>query len=140
MGHPDLSRITQVDVQISLMLRGAIAGTIGGIIGATSSLVVYGLNGYGLNGYGLIGYFFWLLVTVILGMTFTFIVGAIQRMKPTLHLIIRAVIGGIIGIATAWAWISLVRMKLDSSMNSFSKGIVIMIISTGMLSGILAGP
>jgi len=135
MGHPDLSRITQVDVQIRLMLRGAIAGTIGGIIGATSSLVFYGLNGYGL-----IGYFFWLIVTVILGMTFTFIVGAIQRMKPTLHLIIRAVIGGIIGIATAWAWISLVRMNLDSSMNSFSKGIVIMIISTGMLSGILAGP
>jgi len=125
----------QVDVQIRLMLRGAIAGIIGGIIGATCSALVYGLDGYSL-----IGYLFWLIVTVILGMTFTFIVGAIQRMKPTLHPIVRAVVGGIIGITTAWAWVSIARVNLDTSMDPFRKGIVMMIISTGILSGILAGP
>lgn len=127
--------MSQGDLQIKLMWRGAIAGIVGGIIGATSSSFVYGLDGYSL-----IGYLYWLIFTVILGMTFTFIVGAIQWMKPTLHLIVRAVIGGIIGIATAWAWIALVRVNQDKSLNSFSKGIVIMIISTGILSGILAGP
>jgi len=135
MDHPDLSRMSHVDVQMRLVLRGAIAGVIGGIIGATCSAFVYGLDGYSL-----IGYFFWLIVTVILGMTFTFIVGAIQRMKPTLHLIVRAVVGGIIGITTAWAWLSIVRVNLDTSMDPFRKGIVMMIISTGILSGILAGP
>lgn len=127
--------MSRVDVQIRWMWRGAIAGLLGGIIGATSSFFAYGLNGYRL-----IGYVYWLLVTVILGMTFTFIIGAIQRMKLTLHLIIRAVIGGIIGTATAWAWVLVVRMNLGSSINSFSKGIVMMIISTGILSGILGGP
>jgi hypothetical protein len=125
----------QVDVQIRLMWRGAIAGLIGGIIGATCSAFVYGLSGYSL-----IGYLFWIIITVILGMTFTFIVGAIQRMNPTLHLVIRAVVGGIIGIATAWAWVSVVRTNVGSASNTFGKGIVMMIISTGILSGILAGP
>lgn len=117
------------------MWRGAIAGLLGGIIGATFSLFAYGPNGYRL-----IGYVFWLIVTVILGMTFTFIIGAIQRMKLTLPLIIRAVIGGTIGSATAWAWVSVVHTNLGSPINSFSKGIVMMIISTGILSGVLGGP
>jgi len=117
------------------MWRGAIAGLVGGIIGAACSWFAYGLNGYRL-----IGYVYWLIVTVILGMTFTLIIGAIQRMKLTLHLIIRFVIGGTIGSATAWAWVSVVHTNLGSSINSFSKGIVMMIISTGILSGILGGP
>jgi hypothetical protein len=115
------------------MGRGALAGLLGGIIGVTSSLFAYGPNGYRL-----IGYVFWLIVTVILGMTFTLIIGAIQRMKLTLPLIIRAVIGGTIGSATAWG--SVVHTNLGSPLNSFSKGIVMMIISTGILSGILGGP
>jgi hypothetical protein len=117
------------------MWRGAIAGVLGGIVGATCSFFAYGLNGYRL-----IGYVFWLLVTVILGMTFTLIVGAIQRMKLTLPLIVRAVIGGTIGSATAWAWVSVVHSNLGSPISSFSKGIVMMIISTGILSGIPGSP
>jgi len=126
--------MSRVGVQIWLMWRGAIAGLLGGIIGAIFSLA------YGPNGYRLIGYVFWLIVTVILGMTFTLIIGAIQRMKLTLPLVIRAVIGGTIGLAMAWTWVSIVRRNLGSPINSFSKGIVMMIISTGILSGILAAP
>jgi hypothetical protein len=123
------------DIQMQLIWRGAVAGITGGAIGATSSSLIFGTGAYAP-----IGYLHWLLMTAILGMVFTLIIGAIQKSRLSLNLLGRAAIGAIIGIATAWGWASAIRADFAGPIDWFSKGIVSMIIGSGIVSGILGGP
>ena len=123
------------DIQVQLMWRGAVAGIAGGAIGATSSSFIFGAGAYAP-----IGYLFWLLITVILGMIFTLIIGAVQKSGLGLNLLGRAAVGAAIGIATAWGWVSMIRMDLSDPISWFAKGAICMIVGSGIVSGILGGP
>ncbi len=117
------------------MWRGAVAGITGGAIGATLSSFVFGVGAYAP-----IGYLFWLLITVVLGIIFTFIIGALQKLGLSPNLYIRAVVGAAIGIATAWVWVAAGLRHPGGTMNWFGKGVICMIIGCGIISGILSGP
>ncbi len=123
------------DILMQLMWRGAVAGIAGGSIGATLSSLIFGTGVYAP-----IGYFFWLLITAILGMVFTFMIGAVQKSGLSLNLFGRAALGSLIGMATAWVWASAIRMDFGRPMNWFAVGISSMIICGGIVSGILGGP
>lgn len=123
------------DVQLQLLWRGAAAGTAGGLTGAALSYFFYGVEGYWP-----VGYFYWLIVTAILGMAFTYLVGAIQMAGLTLNLPARAVVGGVVGIIAAWVWASVIRADSPGKGSWFVKGIICMIVGAGIASGILGGP
>lgn len=123
------------DVQLQLLWRGAVAGAAGGLVGLTLSSFIYGVEGYWP-----VGYFYWLIITVILGMVFTFIVGAVQMVGLTLDLPARTVIGGVVGIIAAWVWLSVIRADSSGPSTWFGKGIICMIVGVGIVSGILGGP
>ena len=123
------------DIQMQLMWRGAVAGIAGGAIGATLSSIIFGAGAYAP-----IGYLFWLLITVILGMVFTLIIGAVQKSGLRLNLPGRAAVGATIGVATAWGWVSMTRMDLSDPRSWFAKGAICMIVGSGVVSGILGGP
>ena len=123
------------DMQLQLMWRGAIAGLAGGIIGAALASLIFGLDGYWL-----LGYSYWLMVTAVLGMVFTFVIGFIQRSKLSFDFFGRVAVGALIGISTAALWASAIRMGFGGPMNWFSKGSICMIVGSGIVSGILGGP
>jgi hypothetical protein len=107
---------------------------------AGSEYVPYAGLGKTQRGYVLMGFIYWLMITAILGAIFTAIIGAIQRIKSVLSLVTRATIGGMIGMTAALIWVFIVRINFGDLTNPFSKGIVAMIISSGIVSGILGGP
>ena len=123
------------DIQLQLMWRGAVAGFAGGLLGATLSSLVYGLKGYWP-----VGYSYWLILTAILGVVFTFIVGAIQMAGLTLNLLARAALGGFVGIVAAWVWASVIRADPGGPVDWFGRGIICMIVGGGVVSGFLGGP
>jgi hypothetical protein len=123
------------DIQLQFIWRGAVAGVAGGTIGATLSSLILGAGVYAL-----FGYFFWLLITAILGMVFTFLIGAIQQSRLSINLPGRAAIGAILGIASAWVWASTIHMDHGEPMNWFGNGIISMMICSGVVSGVLSGP
>jgi len=123
------------DVQVQLMWRGAVAGVTGGAVGATLSSFIFGTGAYAL-----IGYLYWLLITAVLGMIFTLIIGAVQRSGLVLNLFGRAVVGAAIGIASACVWASAIRADFGGPTHWFSKGVVCMMIGCGIVSGVLGGP
>jgi hypothetical protein len=120
------------DTQTQLMLRGIVAGLTGGVIGATLSSFIYGVNGYAV-----LGFVYWLLFTAIFGMMFTFIVAGIQKLSLNLNLFTRSTIGGLLGILAAGLYLSAIRMDIDE-INWFAKGVICMIVVSGITSGILA--
>jgi hypothetical protein len=123
------------DLQLESMWRGAVAGLCGGIIGATLSSFIFGAGAYAP-----IGYLFWLVVTAILGMVFMFVIVAIQKSGLSLSLLSRAAIGAVTGIVTAWVWVSIIRSDPGNPMNWFDRGIIGMMVGSGIVSGILGGP
>ena len=120
------------DIYTQLMLRGIVAGLTGGTIGATLSSYIFGIHAYGI-----FGYIFWLLFTAIFGTIFTFIIAAVQKTRLNLNLLARFVIGGFLGMAAVSLWIATVRPD-PNEINWFSKGVICMIVVTGVMSGILA--
>ena len=123
------------DIKFHLMWRGAGAGLAGGAIGATTSSLVFGANGYAL-----FGYLFWLLITVILGMAFILAIWAFQKFALRLNLPARSLVGGLIGIATSAGWLAIIGNGLNFEFNWVAKGVICMIVGTGIVSGILGGP
>lgn len=123
------------DILMQLMWRGAVAGLAGGAIGATVSSFIFGAGAYAP-----IGYLYWLLITAILGAVFAFIIGALQKLGLSLNLLGRAGVGAFIGIVTAWGWASAIRIDFGGPMNWAAKGVISMIICSGIISGILSGP
>ena len=123
------------DGQVQLMWRGAVAGITGGAVGATLSSFIFGMGADAP-----IGYLYWLLITTILGMVFTFMIGALQKLRLRLNLPGRVVLGAAIGVATAWVWASSIRMDSGGPVDWFSRGIICMIIGSGIISGVLGGP
>jgi hypothetical protein len=122
------------NLQMQLMGRGAAAGIAGGAIGATISSFIFGTGAYAE-----IGYLYWLLITAVLGMVFTFIIAAMQKYSVRLGLPARIATGGIIGIITAATWARTIRMDFNAPMHWFAKGVICMITGTGIVSGILGG-
>jgi hypothetical protein len=123
------------DSQIQLMGRGAAAGVAGGAVGATLSSFIFGTGAYAP-----IGYLYWLLTTAILGMAFTFIIGALQKSGLSPNLLARLVVGSLIGIATSAVWALATGMGFSAPSSWFGKGIICMIIASGLVSGMLGGP
>ncbi len=133
-------RLTQLplmrgNIQVQLLWRGLVAGATGGLIGATLSSFIFGIDAYAA-----LAYLYWLVITPILGMVFTFIMGAIQKSGLSLNLFGRVIIGAVIGAAIAWAWVSAIRTDYGGLMNRGSKGVITMIVCSGVVSGILGGP
>lgn len=123
------------DIHLQMIWRGAVSGLCGGIIGATLSSFIFGIKGYGP-----IGYLFWLIITMSMGVVFTFLIVIIQKSGMRLNLVGRAACGAIMGIAVAWAWLSLIRWGNNDPITWTVKGIICMIIGSGIVSGILGGP
>lgn len=123
------------DIHLQMIWRGAVSGLCGGIIGATLSSFIFGIKGYGP-----IAYLFWLIITMIMGAVFTSLIVIIQKSGMRLNLLGRAALGAFMGIAAAWAWLSLIRWDNNDPITWAVKGIICMIIGSGIVSGILGGP
>lgn len=134
-----LSRVpVRGDAQMQLLWRGALAGLFGEMIGVSLSLLLWRPNVYWY-----LGYVYWLLISVVLGLTFTFSVWGVQKMTSRLSLPARAAVGGIIGSAAAagWAyWAAAPWVLRDGTADTFGRSVVTLIVITGVVSGILAGP
>ena len=118
---------------ISMLFNGAIAGVTGGIIGATVSSFIYGVNAYLI-----IGYAYWLFFIVPFAIVFTLIISFIQRLKFDANLPLRMIVGALLGLCVAMLWILMI--KSESNMQGaiwFRNGVIAMFIFTGMISGIL---
>jgi hypothetical protein len=123
------------NVLMQLTWRGAVAGVSGGSIGATLSSFVFGAGAYAI-----FAYLYLLLITAILGMMFTLIIAGIQKLGLSLNLFGRAAIGAVIGIVMAWGWATAVLTDDGGRMNWASKGILGMVVCSGITSGLLSGP
>jgi hypothetical protein len=118
---------------ISMLFNGAIAGVTGGMIGATVSSFIYGVNAYLI-----IGYAYWLFFMVPFAIVFTLIISFIQRLHFDANLPLRVIVGTLLGLCIAMLWILMI--KSQSNMQGaiwFRNGVIAMFIFTGMISGIL---
>jgi hypothetical protein len=125
-------------VGLHLLWRGTVAGLCGEVFGVALSSALWNTSGGWL-----IGYIYWIVVSLMLGVIFVLIIGGIQKIISTMNALARAAIGGVIGVATAWAWTSWVaaaQIYAHRPLGDFGNSIVIIIITTGVVSGLLAGP
>jgi hypothetical protein len=126
------------DVQVQLLWRGALAGITGEVIGVSLSSLLWPPNAFWY-----LGYFYWLLVNIVLGLIFTPAVWGVQKMTSGLNVPGRASAGAAAGTAAAWGWASwaaATQVYHDEPADAFGKSIVALIVITGAVSGILAGP
>lgn len=89
------------------------------------------------------GYIYWVVVSLMLGVIFALIMGGVQKIISSMNALARAAIGGVIGAVTAWgwtSWVSATQIYSHRPLGDFGKSILIVIVSTGVVSGLLAGP
>jgi hypothetical protein len=121
------------DYQLQLLWRGAVAGVVGQFIGTGVSPYL-GILDYGM----LLAFPALLLVAMVLGMVFIFVIGAIQKFAFELNLLARSVAGGLIGGAAVSAWIfALASNYADSRVE---KWFICMMVAIGIIAGILCRP
>ena len=126
------------DAQSQMLWRGAVAGFAGEMIGVSLSSVLWRPGAYWY-----LGYLFWLAVSAVLGIVFTLLVWGAQKVTSSLNLPARAAAGAILGAGAAWLWAGRVaanRVYSDGPADDFGNSIVAVIMITGVVSGMLAGP
>jgi hypothetical protein len=135
-------RLCQVPIRgyvaMHLVWRGAVAGLSGEVLGVAFSSLLWKPSGGWL-----IGYIYWVVMSLTLGVIFALIIGGIQKVISIMNALARAAIGGVIGSVTAlgWtSWVSATQIYSHRPLGEFGKSILIVIVITGIASGLLAGP